>query len=186
MRPRFRLVPAAILALAGFGTVWAQDAKAISEKLTALREAAADRDLPQAEKLFAEFEALGPGDDGHDEARVLLGKTRMIGGRYPEAAAIVQPAVDRETSPWAVKALYLTAEAGARRRDFGLAADIYAKRVDWSTSDLHKAEIASLYREIADGDNDDNNDDDDDNDDDNNNNDDDDDASQHEQHEQHE
>ena len=84
MRPRFRLVPAAILALAaalaGFGTVWAQDAKAISEKLTALREAAADRDLPQAEKLFAEFEALGPGDDGHDEARahVLLAQGMLF------------------------------------------------------------------------------------------------------------
>ncbi|MCE9638301.1 MAG: tetratricopeptide repeat protein [Planctomycetes bacterium] len=138
-------------ALAVFGVAEAQEAKALSEKLGALREAAADRDLQQTERLFIELEALGPGDDAHDEARLLLGKTRMALGRLAEAQAAVQAVIDRDPSPWNVKALYLSAEAAARKRDWGLAADVYAKRVEWAASDLHKSEVASLHREIADG-----------------------------------
>ena len=116
-------------AFAVFGAVEAQEAKALAEKLSVLREAAADRDLPQTERAFAELEALGPGDDAHDEARLLLGKTLLAQGRLPEAQAAVRAVVDRDASPWNVKALYLSAEAAARKRDFALAADIYAKRV---------------------------------------------------------
>lgn len=153
MRPRFRLVlaVAAALALGVAGAVHAQEAKALAEKLVALREAAADRDLPLAERTYAEFEALGPGDDSHDEARLLLGKTRMTAGRHQEAADVVRPAVEREKSPWSVKSLYLQAEAAARRRDWNVAADIYARRVEWAASDVHLAEVAALHREIADG-----------------------------------
>lgn len=151
VRPILALVASAALLAGGWGAVRAQEAKALAEALAALRDAAADRDLAQTERLFAALDAAGPGPDARDEAALLLGKTRMVAGRYDEAAAAVRPAVDRVESPWHVKSLYLTAEASARRREWGTAADVYARRVEWAASDLHRSETASLYREIADG-----------------------------------
>jgi uncharacterized protein YfaS (alpha-2-macroglobulin family)/TolA-binding protein len=136
---------------AGFAAVRAQEAKEIAEKLAAIRDAAADRDLPRVERLVGEFDAARPGLDALDEARLLLGKTELGAGRAEEAAKAVEAVVDRAASPWSVKALYLTAEASAARRGWKEAADVYAKRVEWASSDLHRAELAALYREIADG-----------------------------------
>ena len=62
---------------AGYAVVRAQDAKEIAEKLAAIRDAAADRDLGRLERLVAEFGAGTPGLDAWDEARLLLGKTQL-------------------------------------------------------------------------------------------------------------
>ncbi len=154
---RRRIVPilvtagiAVALGLGVWGVAAAQDAKAVAEKLAAIREAAADRDLGAAERRFAELVAAGPGQEAQDEGSLLLAKTRLVAGKFQEAADAVRGVVDRTDSPWHVKALYLTAESAARRRSWAEAAEIYAKRAEWATSDLHKAEVASLYREIAD------------------------------------
>lgn len=150
---RFVVSAASLAALIGAGaaTLLAQDAARIAAGLAAVRDAAADRDLPRAERLVSELDALRPGLDAADEARLLLGKTYLLAGRPDEATRAVLPVVDRTESPWSVKALYLTAEAAARRRGWKDAAEVYARRVEWAASDLHRAEIAALYREIADG-----------------------------------
>ena len=139
------------LALGTFGVLRAQEAREITSKLAEIREAAADRDLPRVERLVAEFGDVSPGADSLDEARLLLGRTRMLSNRVAEAAEAVASVVDRTESPWHVKALYLTAESAARRRQWNQAADIYAQRVEWAASETHAAELASLHREIADG-----------------------------------
>ncbi|MCG3136014.1 MAG: Outer membrane protein assembly factor BamD [Planctomycetes bacterium] len=144
------LVLTAAAALAAFGVVHAQEAAQIAEKLAVLRDAAADRDPDAAERAFAAFDAAQPGQDTRDEGAILLAKTRLLAGRAAEAAEAVRGVVARTESPWHVKALYVTAEAAARRRGWGEAADIYARRVEFASSDLHKGEIAALHREIAD------------------------------------
>ncbi len=132
------------------GLLHAQEAADLAQRVDALRTAAADRDLPAVEQLAQALLAAAPGPDTADEARLLLGRTRLVLGRPDEAAAAVAPVVDRAESPWHVNALFIVASAGAAQRDWVRAADVYAARVEWAASELHAAEIAGLYREIAD------------------------------------
>ncbi len=148
---RTTLVLVLTLVAASAAVLRAQDAAELVRDLDAVRASAADRDLAAVETRARELLAAGPGADAADETRLLLGRTRLAMGRLDEALAAVDPVVERPESIWHVKALYLVAEASARKRNWKRAADVYAARVDEAASDAHAARTAALYREIADG-----------------------------------
>ncbi len=141
----------AALAAVGTGALRAQEKVELARRMDALRSAAADRDLPVVERLAADLLGAGIAPDAADEARLLLGKTRLLLGRPREAVTAVEPLVAREASPWHVKALFVVADAAGVGREWQRAADIWSARVDAAAGDAHRAEIATLWRALADG-----------------------------------